>query len=369
MPDQIIHVVLGKANPNRMNGVNKVVNSLASAQQELTGRVELWGITRNLEVNYPERNYPTVLFHDKSKWQLDPQLCRKIQLTSRQTVFHLHGGFLPQLFMVACKLRQAGRRFVYTPHGAYNTVALGRSALKKKVYLSLFEKVMVKAAKCIHFIGRSEINGAERVFGQLDYCLVPNGQKLSNRALSFNPGQMVFAFVGRLDLRTKGLDLLLKGFAGYSKQASVKPELRLIGDGPDRSRITALAKELGVINSLKFMGACFGPQKEQALEGVDTLCLTSRNEGMPGVVLEAAAKGLPVLVSPETNLSDYIRLYDCGVSIAENTPHEIARGLFTCEQAKRFDQLHRWGHNARTMIRHEFNWDHIAQQLIAVYAA
>jgi len=40
----IIHLVLGKANPNRMNGVNKVANQLATTMTNLNKEVELWGI-------------------------------------------------------------------------------------------------------------------------------------------------------------------------------------------------------------------------------------------------------------------------------------------------------------------------------------
>ena len=46
---KIIHIILGKANPKRMNGVNKVVYSLASIQLEQGFDVEVWGITPEIE--------------------------------------------------------------------------------------------------------------------------------------------------------------------------------------------------------------------------------------------------------------------------------------------------------------------------------
>ena len=59
---EIIHLILGKANPDRMNGVNKVVYQLTT-QQAIAGRkVSIWGISKNTEHNYGERNFETRLF-------------------------------------------------------------------------------------------------------------------------------------------------------------------------------------------------------------------------------------------------------------------------------------------------------------------
>jgi hypothetical protein len=42
---EIIHIVLGKANPDRMNGVNKVVYQLATKQVEFGENVAVWGLS------------------------------------------------------------------------------------------------------------------------------------------------------------------------------------------------------------------------------------------------------------------------------------------------------------------------------------
>jgi len=44
----IIHLVLGKANPQRMNGVNRVVHQLANTQAALGQSVTIWGIANDL---------------------------------------------------------------------------------------------------------------------------------------------------------------------------------------------------------------------------------------------------------------------------------------------------------------------------------
>lgn len=59
---KIIHLVLGKANPNRMNGVNKLVHEMADMQATLGYNVSLWGITPELKHDYPDRHFNTILF-------------------------------------------------------------------------------------------------------------------------------------------------------------------------------------------------------------------------------------------------------------------------------------------------------------------
>jgi hypothetical protein len=80
MKKRIIHIALGKANPNRQNGVNKVVNSLLSHQTTKGLKAELWGISFSENHNYPKRNYSTRLFLDsKTKFRIDSKLKKAIQ--------------------------------------------------------------------------------------------------------------------------------------------------------------------------------------------------------------------------------------------------------------------------------------------------
>ena len=50
---EIIHLVLGKANPLRMNGVNKVVHELAEQQCASGLKASVWGITAQPVHDYP----------------------------------------------------------------------------------------------------------------------------------------------------------------------------------------------------------------------------------------------------------------------------------------------------------------------------
>ena len=93
---EIIHVVLGKANPSRMNGVNKVVFQLAT-EQALAGRkVSIWGITKSVEHNYGERPFETQLFKaQRNPFAISEELRKKLIAAKGNAIFHLHGGWIP----------------------------------------------------------------------------------------------------------------------------------------------------------------------------------------------------------------------------------------------------------------------------------
>ena len=100
---KIIHLILGKANPERMNGVNKVVHALATQQQRAGADVAVWGITADLSDNYPAREFATRLFlAQRNPFSLAAELRDALrQQAGSPTVVHLHGAFIPVYFSVA----------------------------------------------------------------------------------------------------------------------------------------------------------------------------------------------------------------------------------------------------------------------------
>ena len=168
MCNKIVHIVLGKANPERLNGVNKVVHFLAESQFNIGYQVELWGISFSDSHNYPGRNFKTILFKDnKSKFRIDKNLKEQISKQDENTIFHFHGGFIPQFYSISRILNRKNLKYILTPHGAYNIIALEKSKLRKKIYITLFEKKLVRDAFKLHLIGKSEITGVNLIFGNM----------------------------------------------------------------------------------------------------------------------------------------------------------------------------------------------------------
>ena len=93
---EIIHLILGKANPDRMNGVNKVVYQLATNQANTGRKVQVWGITKELTDNYGERAFKTLLFQAyKNPFKMDALLKNALLDVKDNIIVHLHGGWIP----------------------------------------------------------------------------------------------------------------------------------------------------------------------------------------------------------------------------------------------------------------------------------
>ncbi len=366
---QIIHLVLGKANPERMNGINKVAYQLATTQTEMGHDVCLWGIANSLTKNYPSRNFKTQLFQQsKNKLKLDPNLEKSIQSLSPTSIVHIHGSFIPEFYHVARLLKRKEIPYAYTPHGALTEGAMMKNTFVKKLYFHLFESTLIKNAKAMQLLGIQELNFTEQLIKTNNKHLIPNGQDLwSIPDFEKKRGKnIVFGFCGRLAIFHKGLDLTIRAFHNFIQKNNTGT-LELIGDGKDRPALEKLCKELKIDHLVTFHGAKFGVEKYELIAGFDVFLHTSRMEGFPTAVLEAAAMKKVCITSEATNINGYFRRHYSGLPINHNTVSSIAEMMENAESLFQKDQLKAIGIRARNMVASQFNWVKVAQQLVAVY--
>lgn len=137
----------------------------------------------------------------------------------------------------------------------------------------------------------------ERVFVATN-SVAPRAQRKPRRPVS--SGAQTILFVGRLQAR-KHVDFLLRGCA---EMPEPKPHLVIVGDGPDRPRLEALARE--VSSAAQFVGARHGRELEPYFAQADLFVLP----GTGGLaVQEAMAHGLPVIVAQgDGTQDDLVRL-------------------------------------------------------------
>jgi glycosyltransferase involved in cell wall biosynthesis len=116
---------------------------------------------------------------------------------------------------------------------------------------------------------------------------------MSEPAMRSGAGPQLLA-AGRLS-REKGFDLLLNALVAVRERF---PEAHLIlaGAGPEESALKLLCRELGLENAVCFAGHVDQPYKYFA--ATTLFVLSSRHEGMPNALLEAAAAGLPLSTTP-----------------------------------------------------------------------
>ena len=107
------------------------------------------------------------------------------------------------------------------------------------------------------------------------------------------------------------------------------PEWRLVivGEGPERARLEALAEKLGVADRLHMVGAQPHAALGRYYGAADVLVLASSREGWANVLLEAMACGTPVVASNIAGNDEVVQRRQAGLIARQNTPEGFADAL------------------------------------------
>lgn len=132
------------------------------------------------------------------------------------------------------------------------------------------------------------------------------------------PGSKVYDFitVGRL-VRAKRHADLLRALAKMKRDSRWSGRAVIVGDGPERRALEELARDLGLMESVAFVGAVDDTRRDALLRDSLTFVLTSEREGFSQAALEAMASGLPVAAAEPREwevfgVSDFLRTGENG---------------------------------------------------------
>ena len=187
---------------------------------------------------------------------------------------------------------------------------------------------------------------------------VPNGVPIEplGARVSREPGTVIGS-LGRLT-EQKGYDVLVRAL-----QKLPTAELVLVGDGPQRGQLQALAAELGVTDRLRITG--WATNARAHLEEFDIFALPSRWEGMPLGILEAMHAGLPILASDVGSVSEAVADCETGYLVP---PDDLER---VCERLGRLldapELRLRMGELGRLTARERFTDTIMAARYEALY--
>ena len=149
----------------------------------------------------------------------------------------------------------------------------------------------------------------------------------ARRALGLGPDGRLVLFVGNL-VPIKAADRLVEAWGILSRSGALGEHDRLavVGEGRCRADLERQAAGLGLGSAIRFEGAIPPGLVPRWLSAADLLCLVSRNEGTPNVIVEALASGRPVVATPVGGVVDLIEHGRNGL-LAGATPEAVASAI------------------------------------------
>ncbi len=232
--------------------------------------------------------------------------------------------------------------------------------------LALARFMLPTALKCDRFVALNE-----KVVDELTAVHIPNSRiiELPNGVETdailaktsydlHTPARLIF--VGRLHPQ-KGLDTLLHAVRQLTERHEIC--LHLLGDGPLKAELAALAKQLGIAERVLFHG-----QTDDVLghlQEADLFVLPSRAEGLSNALLEAMSCGLPVVVSAIPGNVDVIEHNQNGLRFTVDDPGALAQNLASL--LTNANQRRQLGRQARQTVEHRYSLSAVADQYIDLY--
>jgi glycosyltransferase involved in cell wall biosynthesis len=164
-----------------------------------------------------------------------------------------------------------------------------------------------------------------------------------------------------------GIDTLIEAFALVRARMGGRVRLRIVGDGPERAALMALAERIGAGGSVDFAGPVPHARVPEELGRFDVYAALSRadSESFGVAVIEASACGLPVVVSNAGGLPEVVADGRTGFVVPREDPRAAAERIV---QLLNDEGLRaRMGQEGRRHVEQRYSWPSCVDRMLAVY--
>ena len=287
---------------------------------------------------------------------------------------HLHNLWHYPQFATYLACRRQGIPYVVTPHGTLKPAALRYKALRKRVFMTLFQRWVLRHAAALHAITNEEADHFRRFSPNVPIVVLPNGvdvnafQDLPPRPVLDQrfptlQGHRVILFLGRLH-SIKRLDVLCRAFV---RLASERGDVRLLVAGHDSTGYSETLRKIlasdDALDKVVFAGFLEGELKLAALGGADLFVLPSQTEVRGLAALEAMVCGLPVVISEQCDFPEAVHAR--AALAVDMTPESLTATLIDLlDDPQRRREM---GDRARRFVEKGFDWTPLAKQMASLY--
>lgn len=137
----------------------------------------------------------------------------------------------------------------------------------------------------------------------------------------------------------------------------------IVGDGPERARLEALAHELGIATRCRFLG--WRADMARVYGAVDVLALSSLNEGSPASLIEGMAAGRAVVATNVGGVPDVVRDGVTGSLVPPRAPEDLADAI--CQLLGDPGERLRFGRAARDEAAARWRADRLIHDIELLY--
>ncbi len=284
----------------------------------------------------------------------------------REPVDHLHAHFASTPTLVALYAhRLSGIPYTFTAHA-------------KDIYVSDPNTFRVKLEEAQAVVTCTQYN---RRFLSTQYGPLCNGKLhsiyhgLDVSQFNFRPpskvesGPPVILSVARL-IEKKGLGDLIAAADILRRRGRVF-HVEIIGSGPQREVLQAQAKRLGLADRVRLPGAqahdvvCLAYQRASVFVLPCVIASNGDRDGIPNVLLEAMASGVPVVSTPVSGIPELIESGLDGLLVPPNDPAALAEAIDKLLASQELRES--LARAARAKIESSFSLDASAEHLLALF--
>jgi glycosyltransferase involved in cell wall biosynthesis len=267
----------------------------------------------------------------------DPRLLRQVprllfgllQETRRQLnerkpqVLHAH-WILPAGLLALGLTRRSKTPYIVTAHGA------DAYALDGKVGQALKRRIL-RNALAVYPVSTDIAERLTPLAGDRMGPTLPMGvdcERLAHTVGQRTPQAGTVLFVGRLSDK-KGVDTLLHAVAA----TPAVTQLRIVGDGPDRTDLQELATTLGIGDRVHFAGHANRTAVMDEYRNAHIVAVPSRQgaggdqDGTPVVLMEAMAIGIPIVATALGGIAEQVTNNSTGLLVDPDAPDQLAAAL------------------------------------------
>ena len=307
-----------------------------------------------------------------NKFYLD--LCRNI---NQYDIVHIH-GFYSFFQIFSSRLATFKKKsYIITPQGSIiKDLIFLKSRFYKERYIKFFGKKILENAIGLHCLTHYEKKEIEKFgFKIKNYFHIPSGidpndfKCLPPKGLLFEKypnlrGKKIILFFSRISFK-KGLDTLISSLAKITKS---KKDVHLLLVGADNEgyirTVNKWIDNYGINDFVSYVGLATGKDKLMYLQDSDMFVLPSYSENYGLSVIEAIYMGLPVVVTENVGVAEYIRRCGAGYVTKKDDQMIIKSIIHLCNNPMEAKEM---GKKGKIFVEENLLWNQIVEGMIKVY--